>query len=321
MLSAAIGASTLQQLTLLHFLAISDLMDVLKDLLKESHNLPLEAAIHCILCALKTLRGPGREAIPVDPKEYLIPLYNELSRLGIYDYQSNLDSSSFMEYTEHSSSSGSGSNMEKSVSAAIQCLDHAFTKRRELSASRLCAFLKRIASTTLHCPPHTSAPLIASARQLSLRYASIPKVTNMLENEQDIVYSEGTFVPEATDPEHSNAHATSLWELSLLKFNVNPTVADHASNMAEGKFLKLPGESPSNIGEVMGRNAKEGYIMHKAVVKKHPLHQAATVDGDSKNNERKKSRQRMRNQNQVRFITPRKTGNWHLPEASSVSML
>jgi hypothetical protein len=143
----------------------------------------------------------------------------------------------------------------------------------------------------------------------------------MLENEQDIIYSEGTFVPEATDPEHSNAHATSLWELSLLKFHVNPTVADHASNMAEGKFLKLPGESPSNIGEVMGRNVKEGYILHKAVVKKHPLHQAAaTVDGDGKNNERKKSRQR-RNQNQVRFITPRKTGNWHLLEASSVSML
>ena len=115
-------------------------MDVLKDLLKQSHNLPLEAAIHCILCALKTLKGPGRDAIPVDPKEYLIPLYNELSRLGIYDYKSVSDSPN--EYTADLS----GNNMEKSVEAAIQCIDHAFTHRRELSASRLCAFLKRIVS-------------------------------------------------------------------------------------------------------------------------------------------------------------------------------
>jgi hypothetical protein len=289
-------------------------MDVLKDLLKESHNLPLEASIHCILCALKTLRGPGRDAIPVDPKEYLIPLYNELSRLGIYYYQSNLDQSS-TEHTEHSS----GSNMEKSVQAAIQCLDHAFTQRRELSSSRLCAFLKRIASTSLHCPPHSSAPLIASARQISLRYSSSSKVQHMLENEEDIV-SEGMFAPNAMDPEHSNAHATSLWELSLLKFHVNPMVADHAVSMAEGKFLKLPGESPAAIGEMMGRNANEGYILHKAVVKKHPLEAAAAkADGDGKSSERKK-RQR-RNQNQIRFITPRKTGMWHLLEATSVSML
>lgn len=286
--------------------AISDLLEVLKDLLKESHNLPLEASIHCILCALKTLRGPGREAIPVDPKEYLIPLYNELSRLGVYDYQSATDPS--LEYAEQS-----GSNMEKSVEAAIQCLDHAFTHRRELSASRLCAFLKRIVSTSLHCPPHSSAPLIASGRQMALRYSSSSKVQHMFENEEEIV-AEGMYVPEAHDPEHSNAHATSLWELSLLKFHVNPAVADHAAGMAEGKFLKLPGESPAAVGDVMGRNAKEGYILHKATVKKHPLDKAV------ENNDGRKRRQR-KNQSQVRFITARKTGGWHLLEPNSISML
>jgi nucleolar complex protein 3 len=291
--------------------AISDLMGVLKELLKESHNLPLEAAIHCILCALKTLRGPGREALPVDPKEYLIPLYNELSRLGVYEYQSVDDTSN--EFTD-----SSGSNMEKSVDAAIQCLDHAFTQRRELSASRLAAFLKRIVTASMHCPPHSSAPLIASARQMALRYASSSKVQHMLENEEDIV-GEGMFAPDAEDPEHSNAHATSLWELSLLRFHVNPMVANNAAGMAENKFLKLPGESPGCIGEIMGRNAKEGYILHQATIKRHPLEGSKVVDNDAAN-ERKKKRQR-RNQNQVRFITPRKTGQWHLLEPTSISML
>ena len=224
-------------------------MDVLKDLLKESHNLPLEASIHCILCALKTLKGPGQDAIPTDPKEYLIPLYNEISRLGVYDCQSTVvddDNTNDAAGTMNNSNI----NMDQSIKAAIQCIDHAFTQRRELSASRLCAFLKRIVSTSMHCPPHSSAPLIASARQMALRYSSSSKVQHMFENEEDIV-SEGMFTPDATDPEHSNAHATSLWELSLLKFHVNPTVVDHAVGMANGIFLKLPGESPLSIGDSM----------------------------------------------------------------------
>lgn len=293
-------------------------MVVLKQLLKESQNLPLDASLHCILCALKTLRGPGRDMIPVDPKEYLIPLYNQLSRLGVHEYHSTADLSLNDEYSigDHG-----GNHMDKSIEAAIQCLDHAFTQRRELSASRLAAFLKRIVSTSLHCPPHSSTPLVACARQMALRYSSLSKVQRMLENEEDIV-AEGMFSPDAEDPEHSNAHATSLWELSLLRFHIHPMVADHSLGMAENKFLKLPGESPVVIGATMGRNAKEGYILHKAILKKHPLEGSKGCGSDSMHpgNERKQKRQR-RNQSQIRFITPRKTSQWHLLPTNSISML
>eukprot|EP00804_Cyclotella_cryptica_P024783 CCRYP_001733-RA/>CCRYP_001733-RA protein AED:0.33 eAED:0.33 QI:146/1/1/1/1/1/4/36/729 len=303
---------------LIHIDAIVDLMAVLKELLKESQKLPLDAALHCILCALKTLKGPGRDMIPVDPKEYLIPLYNELSRLGVHEYQSAADLSLNDEY---SIDDRGGNSMDKSIEAAIQCLDHAFTQRRELSASRLAAFLKRIVSTSLHCPPHSSTPLVACARQMALRYSTLSKVQHMLENEEDIV-AEGMFSPNAEDPEHANAHATSLWELSLLQFHVHPMVADHSLGMAENKFLKLPGESPGAIGTVMGRNAKEGYILHKATLKRHPLEgfKAGGSDSMFSGNERKKKRQR-RNQSQIRFITPRKTSQWHLLPANSISML
>ncbi|KAL7516601.1 hypothetical protein ACHAWX_001599 [Stephanocyclus meneghinianus] len=224
--------------------AIVDLMVVLKQLLKESENLPLDASLHCILCALKTLRGPGRDMIPVDPKEYLIPLYNQLSRLGVHEYHSTADLSLNDEYMQR-----------------------------------------------------------------------------MLENEEDIV-AEGMFSPDAEDPEHSNAHATSLWELSLLRFHIHPMVADHSLGMAENKFLKLPGESPVVIGATMGRNAKEGYILHKAILKKHPLEGSKVRGSDSMHpgNERKQKRQR-RNQSQIRFITPRKTSQWHLLPTNSISML
>ena len=307
---------------LIHLDAMVNLLAVLKDLLKNVSSLPTEAATHCILCALKTLRGSGRETLPVDPKEYLIPLYNLLPRLGIAKIDNN-------------NSDSAGNSSDKTVEAAIQCLDHAFLQRRELSMARLAAFIKRIVSTSLHCQPHLATPLLASSRQISARYSSSTssKIGRMLENEEDIV-AEGMFSPDAQDPEHSNAHATSLWELALMKYSVNPKVAEHSLAMAEGKLLKLPGEAPGKIWTSMDRDVKEGFISYKVVLKKHPLDNTKVqskepVNGDSRRARlyeeaemsRKKRRQQLRAQNQIRFITPRRTGNWHFKQPTSHSML
>ena len=45
---------------LIHLDAVVDLLTVIRDLLKNASSLPPVVAINCILCALKTLRGPGR---------------------------------------------------------------------------------------------------------------------------------------------------------------------------------------------------------------------------------------------------------------------
>lgn len=290
---------------LIHLDAMVDLLAVLKDLLKNVSSLPPDVAIHCILCALKTLRGPGSETLPVDPKEYLIPLYNLLPRLAFAN----------VEQREN------GVEQDKTIDAAIQCLDHAFLQRRELSTARLAAFIKRLASTSLHCPAHLSTPLIACARQISSRYASSTssKIDRMLENEEDIV-AEGMFAPDAEDPEHSNAHATSLWELALLKYHIHPKLVEQAVGMAEGRLLKLPGEAPGKILVSMARDTQEGFISQKAVWKKHPLDTVGQNKDADECEGRKKRRQR-RSQNQIRFITPRKTGAWHLLPAPSFTML
>lgn len=294
---------------LIHMDVIVDLLAVLKELLKNVQYMPPDSAIYCILCALKTLRGPGRDVIPVDPKEYLIPLYSVLPRLGVSSLVSSLESV----FGQSSAQYKSNSNADKTIDAAIQCLDHAFLQRRELSTSRLAAFLKRLTSTSLHCPPHSSTPILVSARQINLRYASSSKVDRMLDNEEDVV-AEGMFAPDAEDPEHSNAHATSLWELSLLRYHIHPMVADHAAGMAESKLLNLPSEGPGKICSTMVRNAQEGYISQSVTLKRHPLDRSKSTEGKS-------MRKHRRNQNQVRFITPRRTGQWHLLPANSLIML
>lgn len=301
---------------LIHLDAIVDLLAVLRDLLKNSSSLPPDVAINCILCALKTLRGPGREALPVDPKEYLIPLYNVLPRLGTATVTGgDMDDE------------GNGGR-DGTIEAAIQCLDHALLHRRELSTSRLAAFVKRLVTASLHCPPHSSVPILACARQIFSRYSNSAssKLTRMLENEDDVV-ADGVFSPDAEDPEHSNAHATSLWELSLMKYAVHPAVAEQSVMMAGGRQLKLPAESPCRLGLSMCRDVREGFVSSNGVAwRKHPLDNSkgqvsdkaeeSMVDGS-----RWKRRQQRRNRDQIRFITPRRTGNWHLLPSTSYSML
>lgn len=300
---------------LIHLDAVVDLLTVIRDLLMNASSLPPDVAINCILCALKTLRGPGRETLPVDPKEYLIPLYNILPRLGTTASITR----------EDMDEAGHGRSSDGMIEAAIQCLDHAFLHRRELSTSRLAAFVKRIITASIHCPPHSSVPLLACARQISSRYSnSSSKLSRMLENEEDAV-ADGVFIPDAEDPEHSNAHATSFWELSLMKYAVHPAVAEQSAMMAEGRQLKLPAESPCRLLSNMCRDVQEGFVSSNGTVtwKKHPLDKSISsneatgvIDGS-----RSKRRQQRRNQDQIRFITPRRTGNWHLLPTTSWSLL
>jgi nucleolar complex protein 3 len=58
---------------------VLDLLDVLKQLLKNVDQLPLDAALNCVLTSFQTLQGPGRE-LQIDPKEYVTPLYFQLPR-------------------------------------------------------------------------------------------------------------------------------------------------------------------------------------------------------------------------------------------------
>jgi nucleolar complex protein 3 len=59
---------------------VTDVLAVLKTLLKRVDDLPLDASLNCILTAFQTLQGPGRE-LKIDQKEYITPLYSQLPRL------------------------------------------------------------------------------------------------------------------------------------------------------------------------------------------------------------------------------------------------
>jgi nucleolar complex protein 3 len=64
---------------LINFDTVSDLLVVLKGLLKDVDSLPLGASLNCVLTAFQTLQNAGRE-LQIDQKEYVAPLFSQLPR-------------------------------------------------------------------------------------------------------------------------------------------------------------------------------------------------------------------------------------------------
>lgn len=254
---------------LINFDTVIDVLAVLKGLLKTVESLSLDASLNCILTAFQTLQGPGRE-LQIDQKEYVSPLYSQLPRLISEGHDSS------------------------NTDLALRCLTSAFMKRKEYSTVRVAAFAKQLGTVAMHAPSHTSAPLLAFLRQLLHRY---PSAAQLLENEEDVV-TQGTYTPEAEDPEYTNPFATSAWELGTLKFHFHPHVRGHAKGAGAKKMLMLPAEDPSKIRAELLRNSQELHIAHRVSKKKHPLTVAAKKD--------------KRRRAQVRFITPRQTQKYHL---------
>uniref|UniRef100_A0A7S2PRS0 CCAAT-binding factor domain-containing protein n=1 Tax=Leptocylindrus danicus TaxID=163516 RepID=A0A7S2PRS0_9STRA len=250
---------------------VEDLLEHLKGLLATVDELPLDASLNCILTSFSTLQGPGRE-LKIDQKEYVAPLYSQLSRIC---------SSSTIQHTN----------------LVLRCLNLAFLKRREFSNTRVAAFIKKLLTVAVHAPPYCSASMIAFARLLFHRYQGTHQ---LLENELDVV-SSGKYSPFTEDPDYSNPFAAAAWELSALKFHIQPVVSKHAANASLLKNLQLPAESPDNVYKTMLNNTNNVYIPFKLSKKNHPLRA-------SKQKSAKRQRQ------EYRFITPRETKSWHLKD-------
>lgn len=96
-------------------------------------ELPLEAALHCVLAAFRALQGPGRE-LQTDEAAFLSALYRRLPDLLL---------------PESGDASGGGRKTASCVALVYDCLDAALGKRRELSTARVAAMIKRLLSISL----------------------------------------------------------------------------------------------------------------------------------------------------------------------------
>lgn len=94
-------------------------------------ELPLEAALHCVLAAFRALQGPGRE-LQTDEAAFVSALYRRMPDL-----------------LRPENGDASGRKTVQCVALVYDCLDAALGKRRELSTARVAAMIKRLLSISL----------------------------------------------------------------------------------------------------------------------------------------------------------------------------
>jgi len=182
---------------------VVDVLEVLKDMLDPTRNLPLGASLHAVLTALRTLQGPGRE-LRVDDKAFLTFLYQLLGRVGM-----GLAADSHQD--EKRTDARSGVTI---FPLLVTCLRKALLERREFSLARVAAFYKRLLGLALQLTsPQESQVVLGIVKELPTRY---PGLEQMLDGETDRV-AMGVYRPDAVEPEMSNPLASGAWELSLLK--------------------------------------------------------------------------------------------------------
>jgi len=90
---------------------------------------------------------------------------------------------------------------------------------------RVAAFIKRLSLLTLYLPSHAAIALLHSIRVLLTKY---PRTKQLLDREST---TPGVFLPELDDPDHTNAFAATMWELSLIQSSVHPHVQKYAATL------------------------------------------------------------------------------------------
>ncbi|XP_077594667.1 nucleolar complex protein 3 homolog [Stigmatopora nigra] len=216
-----------------------DLLDVLQGLVC-SGDLSNRERLHCVQTVFTILSGQG-DVLTVDPLNFYSHLYGALLRL-------------------HAGAP------HHDVNVALRCLDAALIGRRKrVGVQRAAAFLKRLASLALHLDGAAAVGVVAAAGSVLRTY---PKCDFLLDNE---LQGSGSYLPEAEQPEHCNAHNTALWELHALRRHFHPTVRRLASHLSRG----APAEGGAALPpELSRRSATELYEDYR--VRDASLEPAAT---------------------------------------------
>lgn len=179
-----------------------DLVSVLQRLV-QSGNLSNRESLHCIQTVFTILSGQG-DVLNIDPLKFYSQLYSVLLQL-------------------HAGSSN------EDVLITLRCVDAMFPRRRKhVTLQRVMSYLKRLSTLSLHTLPNASIAVLAANRML---LQTFPRCDALLDTE---VQGSGCFLPELNEPEHSNAHNATLWELLLLQKHFHPTVRTLAVHLSHG---------------------------------------------------------------------------------------
>ncbi|KAI9350285.1 CBF/Mak21 family-domain-containing protein [Obelidium mucronatum] len=192
-----------------------------------------KTSLHCIVAALLLLSGQG-EAVNIDLKDFNTSLYCQLSRLPM------LVSSSDARIMDGADEARAGVERDSvvvkrlsdvhsrsEIELVLMGLDLLFCRKKQIQIDRCAAFIKRLASISLHLKPNAVLACLSLQRALFVKHS---RLQQLLDPEERL--GTGIYKPYLDDSELCNPFATNLWELSYLMNHYHPTVRQFARHLA-----------------------------------------------------------------------------------------
>ncbi|ORY40133.1 NOC3p-domain-containing protein [Rhizoclosmatium globosum] len=153
-----------------------------------------KTSLHCIVAALLLLSGQG-EAVNIDLKDFNTSLYCQM--IGV-EHETVVKRMSDI----HSRSE---------IELVLMGMDLLFCRKKQIQIDRTAAFIKRLASISLHLKPHAVLACLSLQRALLVKHS---RLQQLLDPEERL--GTGVYKPYLDDSELCNPFATNLWELSFL---------------------------------------------------------------------------------------------------------
>ncbi|KAJ3126073.1 Nucleolar complex protein 3 [Physocladia obscura] len=191
-----------------------------------------KTSLHCIVAALLLLSGQG-DAINIDLKDFNMSTYCQMSRLPM-----SVDSSD-AKIVDGADEVRIGVENEKivkrmsdvhsrsEIELVLMGLDLLFCRKKQIQIDRCAAFIKRLATVSLHLKPNAVLACLSLQRALLVKHS---KLQQLLDPEERL--GTGVYKPFLDDAELCNPFATNLWELSLLMNHYHPTVRSFSKHVA-----------------------------------------------------------------------------------------
>ncbi|ETO30336.1 nucleolar complex protein [Reticulomyxa filosa] len=190
-----------------HLINVELLLDLVavvsEKLANEKDTMSLDCKLHCVITTFRCLGGRG-SSVDMDIKEHYSTIYQTLLKV-IYPENWTY------------------------LRLVFTCLDLMFGRSHHVPIDRTAAFVKRLTTIACHLPPQWSLPALHMARKL---IRSDSRLNAMLEHGGGF---DQTFDPLAQHPDHANARASCLFELTCTSQSYHPFQKLYSRDLASFK--------------------------------------------------------------------------------------
>lgn len=186
----------------------------------ETSELGYREQLHCVQTVFTILSGQG-EVLNIDPLRFYGHLYRNLL---VCDGGKNHDDFQII----------------------LKTLNEVLVKRRKnISQSRMMAFIKRIVTLSLQLLSHGTVACLGVVKSVMQAMSSLEILLDL-----DTSVGSGKYDAELEDPEYCNASCTALYELAILVRHFHPIVRKVANHIAHGVPATGDGSLAPEIGKL-----------------------------------------------------------------------